>query len=166
MNGRSTIIAFVGIAAAIVAAPEPVSARPTPQTQTCTPEQRQTVKNYFAKWNRALTAPNEGLIVALYAAGATLLPTLEAGPYSKGNGPEFANYFQGFVKRTPVATIDESKRTIICGPNIAYDTGLYSFKLHSPDETVKARYTFIYQFSGGVWHIAHHHSSKEPPSKP
>ena len=165
MNNRSSIIACAGFAASMLAAPVSVSARSPAQPETCTPQQKETVKNFFLKWNTSLSARGEGPVV-LYGDGATLLPTLEVGPYKKGSGPEFAKYFSDFVKRTPKATIDESKRTIFCGSNIAYDTGLYTFQLHSPDETVKARYTFIYQFRGGVWQIVHHHASIEPPSKP
>ena len=46
------------------------------------------------------------------------------------------------------------------------DVGTYTFKLSGKPpgttETVKARYSFIYELRDGKWVIVHHHSSAMP----
>jgi hypothetical protein len=65
-----------------------------------------------------------------------------------------------------VATIDETKRVIEIGCNVAYNIGLYSFELNrehaASRETIRARYTFVYKWDGKQWLIAHHHYLQEP----
>jgi hypothetical protein len=119
------------------------------------------VKALFVQWNEALGDPTANKVVALCANDATLLPTVENGPYilenepfTKANG--LKEYFVHFVERKPVATIDEAKRFIKVGCNIAYDIGLYSFEVNGEHatnrETIRARYTFIYSCpSSKVW---------------
>ena len=52
------------------------------------------------------------------------------------------------------------------GCNTASDVGTYSFllsgKTPGTTETVKARYSFVYEWRDGRWLIAHHHSSMMP----
>jgi uncharacterized protein (TIGR02246 family) len=122
------------------------------------------VKVLFVRWNEALQDPGANKVVALCANDAKLLPTVENGPYTKTDG--LKEYFVHFIEQKPVATIDESKRFIKVGCNIAYDIGLYSFEVNGEHttsrETIRARYTFIYKWDGKRWLIAHHHSSTEP----
>jgi uncharacterized protein (TIGR02246 family) len=69
-----------------------------------------------------------------------------------------------FVERNPTAVIDT--RTIRMGCNTASDVGTYTFTLSGKTpgttETVKARYSFVYEWRDGRWLIAHHHSSMMP----
>lgn len=164
MNRRSAIAVCLGLSVAVMAAPATTYARNGEASQKCEPIGTKGVKALFVRWNEALEDPSANKVVALYANDATLLPTVETGPYTKADG--LKEYFVHFVERKPVATIDEAKRFIKVGCNIAYDIGLYSFELNGEHttsrETIKARYTFIYRWDGKRWLIAHHHSSAEP----
>jgi uncharacterized protein (TIGR02246 family) len=164
VNRRSAIVVCLGLSLAVTAAPAATYARSGETSQKCERIGIKGVKDLFARWNEALEDPSANKVVALYANDATLLPTVENGPYTKAHG--LKEYFIHFLKRKPVATIDEDKRFIEIGCNIAYDIGLYSFELNGEHttnrETVRARYTFIYKWDGKRWLIAHHHSSAEP----
>jgi uncharacterized protein (TIGR02246 family) len=166
MNRRSSIVACLGLALAAIAVPATVNARTGNPPQKCEEVDTGKVKALFVKWDKALEDITAAKVVALYAQDATLLPTVENGPYT--TPAEIKKYFVHFVARKPVATIDDSKRVIKLGCNVAYDIGLYTFELNGEHtdnrETVKARYTFIYKWDAraGGWLIAHHHSSKEP----
>jgi uncharacterized protein (TIGR02246 family) len=162
VNRTTTIAALFASAVAATALTGTASAR-TADTR-CAPIDVSKVKALFVRWNDALQDITANKVVALYADDATLLPTVENGPYTKANG--IRQYFVHFVERKPVATIDETKRFIKFGCNVAYDIGLYSFSVNGarPDnrETIRARYTFIYKWDGHRWLIEHHHSSVEP----
>jgi uncharacterized protein (TIGR02246 family) len=166
MNRRSSIAACLGLVLAAITAPAAVSARTANPPQKCEEIDTGKVKALFVKWDKALEDITAKEVVALYARDATLLPTVENGPYT--TPAEIKKYFVHFVARKPVPTIDETKRVIELGCNVAYDIGLYTFELNGEHtdnrETVKARYTFIYKWDTRAkkWLIAHHHSSKEP----
>lgn len=164
MDRRSAIALCLGLSLAVLAAPATANARARETAQKCERIEAKGVKALFVRWNEALEDPSANKVVALYANDATLLPTVENGPYTKAHG--LKEYFVHFIERKPVATIDETKRSIEIGCNIAYDIGLYSFELNGEHtanrETIKARYTFIYKWDGKRWLIAHHHSSAEP----
>jgi hypothetical protein len=70
------------------------------------------------------------------------------------------------LERNPQGTIDS--RTIRIGCITASDVGTYTFKVSGKTlgttETVKARYSFIYELRDGKWFIIHHHSSAMPES--
>lgn len=144
----------------------------------CRPVDEAAIAQLFVRWNAALQLPtpdkpNPNAVVNLYAREAVLLPTVEIGPYT--NPDDIRTYFEHFLKNKPIGKIDESKRTIRIGCNMAFDVGLYTFTFTAcpqppqpPDPkcpaTVKARYTYVYKYyDDGGWLIAHHHSSKDPP---
>ena len=164
MTRTSAIAAFLGLLTIAVAAPTRASARIADTATKCEPIDVRQVKVLFRHWNEALQDITATKVVALYANDATLLPTVENGPYTKTDG--LKEYFVHFVERKPVATVDETKRSIKIGCNVAYDIGLYSFEVNGEHttnrETIRARYTFIYKWDNGRWLIAHHHSSKQP----
>ena len=134
------------------------------------------IKQLFVRWNAALQMPNPdnpnpNAVVNLYAREAVLLPTVESGPYT--NPDDIRKYFVHFLERKPSGVIDGAKRTIRIGCNRAFDAGLYTFTYAACPQppqpadpncpaTVKARYTYVYEYQGGQWLIAHHHSSKQP----
>jgi uncharacterized protein (TIGR02246 family) len=164
MNGRSATAVVLGLMLTATAVPTSVYARSGEASQRCAAIDTKGVEALFVQWSEALEDPTATKVVALYANDATLLPTVENGPYTKADG--LKNYFVHFVALKPVPTIDQTKRFIKIGCNVAYDIGLYSFEVngeHTPNrETIKARYTFIYKWDGKRWLIAHHHSSAEP----
>jgi uncharacterized protein (TIGR02246 family) len=160
----SAVALCLGLSLAAAATPATAYARSGETPAKCERIDAKGVKALFVQWNEALGDPSANKVVALYANDATLLPTVENGPYTKAHG--LKEYFIHFVERKPVATIDEDKRFIEIGCNVAYDIGLYSFEVNGKQppnrETIRARYTFIYKWDGKRWLIAHHHSSAEP----
>ena len=116
------------------------------------------IANLFVQWNDAVKTGNPSAVVNLYASDAILLPTVENGPLI-GHGA-IRNYFVTFLADEPSGKIDE--RTIRIGCNVALDAGLYTFTYGTPKEPTPARYTYVYEYDGGRWLIAHHHSSKRP----
>lgn len=164
MNKKSVVVAFLGLAVTMIVVPSAAGAREPTHPTDCQPISKARVAALFDTWNKALGDPSANSVVNLYANDATLLPTVENGPY--GTKADIKKYFVHFVELQPVATIDQKSRSITLGCNVAYDIGLYSFEVngdHSANrETIQARYTFIYKWDGAHWRIAHHHSSKQP----
>lgn len=155
---RYRIIALLTLMLWSLAATPSAIARST----ACATVDKAQIKNLFVLWNDALQDLTARKVIARYDNDATLLPTLENGPYTKGKGLEA--YFEDFVKKAPVATIEESTRTIVLGCNVAYDIGLYDFTFKPGIDPAKARYTFVYKWdvSSKKWLIDHHHSSVQP----
>jgi uncharacterized protein (TIGR02246 family) len=158
----------VAIAAVVLsvpfASPQMVDARASSHSVACQFITNAQVTALFDRWNNSLATGNPDAVVANYAAGATLLPTVQNGPLI---GPAaIRGYFAYFLKQSPRGEIKD--RVIHLGCNIAYDIGLYTFTINGdqPDtrKEVKARYTFIYAPEHGRWLIVHHHSSALPES--
>jgi uncharacterized protein (TIGR02246 family) len=126
----------------------------------CVPVTEAQIADLFLVWNNALRSLDPEKVADTYAPYATLLPTVEDGPLVTHG--EIVAYFKVFLKKEPVGTIN--KRIIRIGCNIAFDIGLYTFTYGTPirPPDTPARYTFIYEYDGGQWLIAHHHSSKRP----
>jgi uncharacterized protein (TIGR02246 family) len=170
-TSRTSYVSAVVILLTLVAWPSATRAL------ECTPVDEAAIKQLFVRWNAALQMPNPdnpnpNAVVNLYAREAVLLPTVENGPYTNPN--DIRQYFVHFLKNKPGGAIDEAKRTIRIGCNMAFDAGLYTFTFAAcpqppkpPDPncpaSVKARYTYVYKYyDDGGWLIAHHHSSKQP----
>ncbi len=140
----------------------PATARSPAVQGACWTIDKTQVAALFDKWNRALLTKRSAVVVAEYAADATLLPTVKTGPLIGSQA--IGAYFDTFLKQSPQATVEE--RIVRTGCNIAYDIGLYTFLVDGDQPTartqVKARYTFIYAPVRGQWLIVHHHSSAVP----
>jgi uncharacterized protein (TIGR02246 family) len=103
-----------------------------------------------------------GLIGALYAPDAVLLPTLS--PEIRTDHDGIVDYFEHFLARNPSG---ERTRSVVEVPDgtTAIDTGLYRFTFTAADGTqtfADARYTFVYEKLDGRWLIVNHHSSLVP----
>jgi len=116
------------------------------------------IAKLFEVWNDALTTLNPDKVVELYAQDGILLPTVENGPLI--GHAAIRGYFVHFLENKPSGKIDE--RTIRIGCNVAFDAGLYTFTYGNQNPPTAARYTYVYEYDGGRWLIAHHHSSKRP----
>jgi uncharacterized protein (TIGR02246 family) len=131
-------------------------------TMTCVQDTPAQIAALFDRWNESLATHDPDKVVANYAPDAVLLSTLSNVPRTDSAGMK--EYFIHFVERNPRATIDT--RTIRIGCNSASDVGTYTFlltgKTPGTTETVKARYSFIYEWRDGRWLIVHHHSSIMP----
>ncbi len=116
----------------------------------------------FAEFNNAWATKNPDTVTALFAQDAILLATLANTPRTDHAG--IRDYFVKFLKSSPVGTIDSS--TTRSGCNWALRAGTWTVGLTDKDtgakSDVKARYTFLYQYRGGVWKIEHLHSSVMP----
>ena len=131
-------------------------------TMTCAPVTQQQIATLFDRWNASLATHDADKVTANYTPDAVLLPTVSNRPRTDRAG--IRDYFVHFLERNPQGAIDS--RTIHIGCNTAWDVGTYTFVLsgNTPGatETVKARYSFIYELRDGTWLIAHHHSSAMP----
>ncbi len=115
----------------------------------------------FDMWNAALQTGKAEEVVKLYAKDAVLLPTVDNAVRV---GPEpIKGYFREFIKLKPKGKILERYITILDKNNVA-DDGVYAFAVikNGKHETIKARYSFIYEKTKGKWLIKVHHSSRMP----
>jgi uncharacterized protein (TIGR02246 family) len=130
-------------------------------TQNCVPTTK-AVSALFTQWNDALKTKNPDTVTALYVDNAVLLPTLSNKP--RTNHAEIRAYFVDFLKKNPVARLDQTFLSTGC--NWATNTGIYTFKLWDEQskttKEVQARYSYVYEKIDGKWLIIHHHSSLMP----
>ena len=117
------------------------------------------VLRQFELWNAALQTGNPDEVTALYAPNAVLIPT--RSDEVRSDHAQIRAYFVDFLKYKPSGKLDEPYLRRY-GTAITANSGLYIFEFaEGPNgpETVKARYTFVYERSGERWLIAQHHSS-------
>lgn len=148
------LMAAAGTASA--QAPAPAAA----QAPACVSAQPAQIAGLFDRWNASLATGSPERVAANYAPDAVLLPTVTNEP--RTTPAEIRDYFVKFLKNQPQGTID--KRVIKIGCNVAQDVGTYTFRF-GDGQTVKARYTYVYEWKDGQWLIAHHHSSAMPEAK-
>jgi uncharacterized protein (TIGR02246 family) len=121
-----------------------------------------TATGLFDKWDNALKSGDPDKVVVLYEDDAVLLPTLSNIP--RHNHAEMREYFEHFLAKHPIGTIDQ--RNVKSGCNFAVDDGTYTFQVDDAEKggrkDVQARYSFVYQWKNDKWLIAHHHSSLMP----
>lgn len=135
---------------------------PAATTAKCAAATAPKIERLFDTFNAAWATKDPAKVTALFAQDAVLLATVSNTP--RTNPAAVNDYFVGFLKKSPVGSIDTS--TLRIGCNIAYRLGTWTVKLTDPETgkvtDVKARYSFIYKPEGGVWKIAHLHSSMMP----
>ncbi|EJL77887.1 hypothetical protein PMI15_04511 [Polaromonas sp. CF318] len=127
------------------------------RTETCQPTDEKKIAGLFDRWNDSLKTLDPAKVTANYAPDAVLLPTVANQPHA--TPAEINGYFVKFLKDQPQGAID--KRFIKIGCNLAQDVGTYTFSFKDGNK-VSARYTFVYEFTGGKWLIVNHHSSAMP----
>ena len=126
---------------------------------TCMQTDEKQIAALFDRWNASLRTLDPDKVTANYAQDGVLLPTVSNQP--RTTPLEIRDYFVKFLKSEPQGQID--KRIIRIGCNVAQDVGTYTFHLKD-GKSVKARYTYVYEWTNGQWLIAHHHSSAMPES--
>lgn len=132
------------------------------KSQKCVTVSQAQVEGLFTDFNNAWATKNPDTVTALFAKDAVLLATVSNKPRTDHAG--IRDYFVGFLKPSPVGTIDTS--TVKIGCDTASRVGTWTVTV-TDSETgaktdIKARYSFIYKMEGGKWKIDHLHSSKMP----
>lgn len=147
--------AFAAIAITAIALASPLSA--SARTETCKAASEKDIASLFDRWNASLQTGDPQKVAANYATKSVLLPTLSNKV--RLTPEEKVDYFEHFLQRKPVGSIDS--RTIEIDCNTALDDGVYTFKF-GDGSSVQARYTFAYKWDGKRWMITAHHSSAMP----
>jgi uncharacterized protein (TIGR02246 family) len=152
-------IITAAIAAAVIAAP--AQARSSKSVKCAVVSQAQ-VESLFTDFNNAWATKNPDIVTNLFTKDAVLLATVSNTPRTDHAG--IRDYFVGFLKPSPVGTINSS--TVKIGCNTAARLGTWTVTLTDPatgaKTDVKARYSFLYRIEDGKWKIDHLHSSKMP----
>lgn len=123
----------------------------------CNPPLKSEVAALFDRWNASLRTGDPKKVVANYAPGSILLPTVSNR--ARFTAAEKEDYFAHFLARRPEGTIDDRVIDVDC--NSATDAGLYTFRF-ADGTAVKARYSFSYRKTSLQWLITSHHSSGMP----
>ena len=149
-------IPAVALAGLLSTAPMPAVSK-AQQPMSCARVNEQQVAALFDRWNASLGTGDPDKVAANYAPDGVLLATVSNRP--RKTPADIREYFVKFLKAKPVGKIDS--RTVKIGCNIAQDVGTYTFRF-GDGKTVHARYTYVYEWNGEKWLIAHHHSSAMP----
>ncbi len=152
------------LAAAMIFIPVTAEARAPVAAPYCAHTTAAAVERLFGQFNAAWATRNPDTVTALFTRNAVLLPTLSNTP--RTDHAAIRDYFVGFLKKSPVGTIDTSSIRIDC--NTASRVGTWTVSLTDAagiKSDVKARYSFIYRREGGAWKIDHLHSSVMPEAE-
>lgn len=115
------------------------------------------IAELFHEWNQALQTRDPKQVAALYDRNGILLPTMS--DQVRHNREEIEDYFAHFLAKGPTGKIDESN--IRSFGETAINSGVYTFTFRE-GAAVRARFTFVYRWSGKQWIIVEHHSSAMP----
>jgi uncharacterized protein (TIGR02246 family) len=151
------------IAAAIAAAVTSVPAQAkSSKPMKCAAVSQGAVESLFTDFNNAWATKNPDTVTDLFTKDAVLLATVSNTPRTDHAG--IRDYFVGFLKPSPVGTINTS--TVKIGCNTASRVGTWTVTVTDPASgaktDIKARYSFLYRMEDGKWKIDHLHSSKMP----
>ena len=139
----------------------PAQAKPS-TTQKCTAVQPSEIESLFTDFNNAWASKNPDMVTQLFTKDAVLLATVSNTPRTDHAG--IRDYFVGFLKPSPVGTINGS--TVKLGCNSAAGVGTWTVTVTDPSTgaktDIKARYSFLYRIEDGKWKIDHLHSSMMP----
>lgn len=147
------------IAAAVIAVPaQAKSSKP----MKCAVVSQAQVESLFVDFNNAWASKNPDTVTNLFTKDAVLLATVSNTP--RTDHASIRDYFVGFLKPSPVGTINTS--TVKIGCNTAARLGTWTVTVTDPatgaKTDIKARYSFIYRLEDGKWKIDHLHSSMMP----
>jgi uncharacterized protein (TIGR02246 family) len=120
------------------------------------------VESLFGAFNNAWATKNPDTVTQLFTKDAVLLATVSNTP--RTDHASIRDYFVGFLKPSPVGTINSS--TVKIGCNTAARLGTWTVTVTDPSTgsktDIKARYSFLYRIEDGAWKIDHLHSSMMP----
>jgi uncharacterized protein (TIGR02246 family) len=139
----------------------PTHAKPS-QSVKCAKVTQAEVESLFGAFNNAWATKNPDIVTQLFTKDAVLLATVSNTPRTDHAG--IRDYFVGFLKPSPVGTINSS--TVKIGCNTAARVGTWTVTVTDSatgaKTDIKARYSFLYRIENGTWKIDHLHSSMMP----
>jgi uncharacterized protein (TIGR02246 family) len=150
----SLVLRTIPVALALSAATSAFAQTPA---ASCEKADEKQIAGLFDRWNASLKTGDADRVTANYAPNGVLLATVANEPLS--TPADIRGYFVKFLEGKPQGTIN--KRFVTVGCNTAKDVGTYTFAFKDGTQ-VSARYTYVYEFTGGQWKIIHHHSSAMP----
>ncbi len=114
------------------------------------------------RWTAAYNAGDAEGLVKLYTPDAVLLGT--RSPIISQGTEAIRAYFSALVKPTTgnKIVIDDRRMIVLGDLRSVLVTGFYTFLRGSAATPDPARFTLLLVNRGGVWLIAHHHSSVRP----
>ena len=115
------------------------------------------ISKLIDNWNLALQTEDAKKVVELYSSSAILIPTISNKV--RHNHREIEDYFIYFLSKGPSFKIDESNIRLF--KSLAVNSGIYTATFKD-GSSVKARFTFVYQYISDRWLIIEHHSSMMP----
>jgi uncharacterized protein (TIGR02246 family) len=152
-------IITAAMAAAVIAVPAQAK---TSKSMKCAVVSQAQVESLFTDFNNAWATKNPDIVTNLFTKDAVLLATVSNKPRTDHAG--IRDYFVGFLKPSPVGTINSS--TVKIGCNTAARVGTWTVSVTDPatgaKADIKARYSFLYRIEDGKWKIDHLHSSRMP----
>ncbi len=116
----------------------------------------------IGRWTAAYNAGDAEGLVKLYTPDAVLLGT--RSPIISQGTEAIRTYFSALVKPTTgnKIVIDDRRMIVLGDLRSVLVTGFYTFLRGSAATPDPARFTLLLVNRGGVWLIAHHHSSVRP----
>lgn len=154
-----TYLFALAVTAAMVT---PAAQAKTAKSVKCTAVSQAQVEALFTDFNNAWATKNPDTVTALFTKDAVLLATVSNKPRTDHAG--IRDYFVGFLKPSPVGTINTS--TVKMGCNTAARLGTWTVTVTDAatgaKTDIQARYSFLYRMEDGKWKIDHLHSSKMP----
>jgi len=130
-------------------------------------EMNELARYNFKRWNDALQTKNPVTVANLYNDGdLSFLPTVS--PEHIKNTGSTEDYFVAFVQKNPFGTITDDSVQVFNAGDAYLHSGMYTFELGDAGARtpVEARFSYLWQKSGGEWKISHHHSSVRPEPAP
>jgi uncharacterized protein (TIGR02246 family) len=153
------LIITAAMAAAVIAVPAQAKSS---KSMKCAVTSQAQVESLFTDFNNAWATKNPDTVTNLFTKDAVLLATVSNKPRTDHAG--IRDYFVGFLKPSPIGTINSS--TVKIGCNTAARVGTWTVTVTDPatgaKTDIKARYSFLYHIEDGKWKIDHLHSSKMP----
>ena len=113
------------------------------------------ISKLIDNWNLALQTKDAKKVVD--SSSAILIPTISNKV--RHNHREIEDYFIYFLSKGPSFKIDESNIRLF--KSLAVNSGIYTATFKD-GSSVKARFTFVYQYISDRWLIIEHHSSMMP----
>lgn len=128
-------------------------------SKTCVLAEEENIAALFERWSAAVEMQHPDRVTRLYETDATMIVGRSDAP--RMGYADIREYYFQVLQRDPRVRLQA--RSIRIGCNHAVDTGTVAVIMRGArsgtTETMLQRYTFVYDYNGGSWRIAHHHVS-------